>query len=189
MDDDAFERQLIAASKAKRRRTLVFAGIAIVAAIGMLAVVPLSMALQFIQSSNAVVAQNIPAPEPELGDVMPDPQPATGTVSVEPEDEPEPEPEPEPAPVAPKVTSLRGLLDRGWTQVATNPAAAASTFQKALNMNASNPEANYGYGYALLEQGNTAGANPYLCRAVAGNDIDTQRDVAPMLTKHSLTCP
>ncbi len=148
-------------------------------------------AFSYVKSRNTAVVQNVPTkvevPGTDLEEVVPnpDPQPENGTVSVEPED---PEPPPKPPPPKPKAPSVSGLVAKGWNQM-SNPTAAAATFQKALNMKASHPEANYGYGYALLEQGNIADAKPYLCTANAGNDRDTTRETTSLLSKHSLTCP
>jgi len=193
-DDDAFERQLIAAARARRNRTLLLAGLAMAAAVIVLVAVPISYTVfHYVQARNTSVVQNAgPSDDvPELGDVVPEPEPEpSGTVTVEPEDEPEPEPEPKPKPPPkPKVTSLKGLIDKGWNQVGKSPTKAAATFQQALAKNAAHPEANYGYGYALLQQGNKTGAKPYLCRAVVGDDIATKRDVTSLLSNNSLTCP
>jgi hypothetical protein len=56
---------------------------------------------------------------------------------------------------------------------------------------ASNPrdfEANYGYGYALLQQGQYAKARPYLCKALPSPDVTIQREVSAMLRTHDLAC-
>ena len=195
VDDDAFERQLLAAAQARRRRTLLLGGLITAAGVVLLLAISLGYgAFEYVQARNAAIVLNAPAPVPgtDLEDVVPrpDPVPENGTVSVEPENNPEPEPETKPTPPPkPKAPSLRNQLDAGWAKVGSNPKAAASSFQTAIGMNPKHPEANYGYGYALLAQGDILGAKPYLCVAKAGNDIETKRDVTSMLKKHDLTCP
>jgi hypothetical protein len=186
-DDDDFEEQLRAVTRARRKRNLVYSVVMLGAVVILsIAVVSSVGIFQYLQSTKTVTVA--PVPQTALVDATPEPE--VGVVSVEPEAEPEPEPEPEPKPKPkPRIDSLQSLLSRGWSQVESNPAAAAGTFRKAIDMNGRHPEANYGYGYALLAQGNISGAKPFLCTAKAGNDIETQRDVNAMLMQHNLTCP
>lgn len=187
-DTDDFERQLKALAQARRRRNIVYGVAALLAASIVFVSVTGSIAFFQLMKSPAT-ASVAPSAEPTLDDVKPKPAPEIGVVSVEPEADPEPEPEPEPAPPPPKKITLGGLLAKGWNQVESNPSAAAQTFRKAIDMNVKHPEANYGYGYALLEQNDISGAKPYLCTAKAGNDIETTRDVTSLLKQHSLNCP
>ncbi|MCA9573067.1 MAG: tetratricopeptide repeat protein, partial [Myxococcales bacterium] len=99
---------------------------------------------------------------------------------------PAPPPDPEPAP-APAV-SVRGLVAEGWRHVDTDPARARGLFERALGAQPGNADANYGYGYALLTEGRPIDAQPYLCRALANGDTETQREIRALVAKHHLTC-
>lgn len=135
-----------------------------------------------------------PAPKPA---VAPTPEPAVAPPQPKPV-EPEPvvvAPTPEPAPVvapapapAPKKPSRQALIDRGWAQVESDPDAAARAFAAVLADHPGDHEANYGYGYAMLEKGNLAEAGPYLCRAKPSPDVTVQREVSSLLTRNGLTC-
>ena len=182
-NDDDFEKQLRAVTRARRKRNIVYGIVTLGALVIVFTALLLSAGIVgYTQSQKTVTVAT--APEADLVDAAPDPD--VGVVSVEPEADPEPEPEPKPKP---RVDSLQTLLSKGWSLVESNPAAAAGTFRKAIDMNGQHPEANYGYGYALLAQDNVSGAKPFLCTAKAGNDIETKRDVSAMLTQHNLTCP
>ncbi|MFT6142711.1 MAG: hypothetical protein ACJAZO_003978 [Myxococcota bacterium] len=52
----------------------------------------------------------------------------------------------------------------------------------------SDAEANYGYGYSLVRQGNPQAATFYLCRSLAGANTETRREVAALLGRNGLTC-
>ena len=194
VDDEEFDRQLAAMASLRRRRAILMAGVA-VALVLMLAAIPTTFVVYKIVAAwvrppvevadgpdlNEVLADaERPAPEPAI-EVDPEP-----VEEPEPEPEPEPDPEPEPEP-APKPTASRfdTLIAAGWSQAGSDPNKAAGTFQQALAIKPSHHEANYGYGYALLKQGDAAGATPHLCIAVGGPD---GRDVRSLMKRNNLTC-
>ncbi|HMV65886.1 MAG TPA: tetratricopeptide repeat protein, partial [Myxococcota bacterium] len=84
-------------------------------------------------------------------------------------------------------TSWRANIELGWKTVERDPSAAAAAFQAALRDQPNDPDANYGYGYALLKLGDRDRAVPWLCRARNG-DAATRREVAGLLQTHGLTC-
>jgi hypothetical protein len=125
-----------------------------------------------------------PAPAPEVAPTAPEP-----IVAPVPEPEP-PAPAPEPAPPPKPTAPTRStLIARGWDTVESDPDAAMAAFGEVLAKNPSDHEAAYGYGYALLEKGDTAGASPYLCRARPSPDVTIQREVDGLLARHDITCP
>jgi len=134
-------------------------------------------------------------------EVAPVPDDGTGEEGV---DEPVIEPEPEPpAPVptpTPRVAAPRpaprdtapsraSLIERGWATVESDPDSALEAFGKVLAADSDDYEAAYGYGYALLEKSDAAGAGPYLCRARPSPDVTIQREVAGLLTRNAIQCP
>lgn len=127
---------------------------------------------------NEVLAED----DEKTPEAAPDPAPQ---VTAEPPQEPEPEPDP-----APKVDPVRRLVNQGWGLVESNPDSAAAAFRKGIDIRPGDAGANYGYGYVLAnKQGNTAGAKPYLCKALSGSDIEVRREVNSLLKQHQLTCP
>jgi hypothetical protein len=117
-----------------------------------------------------------PAPVP----AAPNPGPPPSSPSSDP-----------PAPVQPAApaSTVRGLVDQGWTLVEHDIPAATARFESALARRPAHPDANYGLGYVLLRQGRTLDARPYLCRALDGADITTQREITGLLARHQLSCP
>lgn len=161
--------------------------------LGLVAIAMVVVALFLVQGltgrGRTEVAQ-VTVPPTDLDEVLTQPEPAATaapapSVSVEPA-HPTPAPPPPPAPPS---DSLRTHLERGWNVVDTDPSTAAGHFQRALDLKPSHPEANYGYGYALLEQGNASGAKPFLCAALSGSDVEMQRDVTSLLANNQLSCP
>ena len=149
-----------------------------------------------------VLATPEPEPKPtgggEAGDGV-----AAGQIEPEPADPPTPEivpppvPEPreqarpqpaKPAP-APAPTGMKGQLTQGWNLVGADPRRAASVFRQVLAQSPRHAEANYGLGYALLQQNDNAGAGPHLCAAMGGSDIEIRRDVTSLLSQYNLSCP
>jgi outer membrane biosynthesis protein TonB len=118
-----------------------------------------------------------------------------GMVTPKPEPSPEPipkvAPKPKAKPVAkskPKASSRKALIDAGWGQVETNPSRAAKSFRQALDLNQGDYEANYGYGYAMLKQGDPDEAKHYLCMASGSSSRETQREVLAVLSRNGMTC-
>jgi hypothetical protein len=118
-------------------------------------------------------------------------------VEAEPTTEPAVAPEPTPVSlpvVAPQPAarptrpSRQALIDRGWSSVENDPLAAAAAFDRAMAERPSDAEANYGYGYSLVRQGNPQAATFYLCRSLAGANTETRREVAALLGRNGLTC-
>jgi outer membrane biosynthesis protein TonB len=96
-----------------------------------------------------------------------------------------------PKPPAPKVESASALIDKGWAAVDRGSlGSAASAFEKALAQAPGNADAQYGYGYVLLKQGDTDGAKTHLCKALssAGASSDVARDVNGLLAGNGLSC-
>jgi hypothetical protein len=90
-----------------------------------------------------------------------------------------------------KPVSAAKLIDRGWQAVDRGDlVSAGSSFQKALGAAPDNADANYGYGYVLLKQGQNDLAARHLCRArsIAGDDSDIGREANGMLQASGLTC-
>lgn len=87
----------------------------------------------------------------------------------------------------PSLPSWRASIDEGWKLVERQPAAAAAAFKAALSSQPNDPDANYGYGYALLKLGDKPSALPYLCKARTG-DTTTRREVTGVLQAHGLSC-
>lgn len=106
-----------------------------------------------------------------------------------------PKPAPKPAsepvwdtPPAPRPTSLSALIRDGWDTVESDPKTASDHFARALEIYASHAEANYGYGYAQLQLGNTGKAKEPLCTALSRGSADVRREVGGLLTQHALSC-
>jgi len=201
--DDEFDEQLrlMAERKKTRSRLLILAGIALLIFVGFVGVT--GVVVSVIAGSGSPTAEPAavdgePEPEPEA---VPEPQ----AEEAEPEPQPEPEPEPTegkrpapapasapspaPAPAAPKPSSAKSFADRGWQVVTGQPAKAVELFGKALAIDAGHADANYGMGYALLQQGKGAQAKPYLCTAQTKGDTEIKRDVGSLLANNNLSCP
>ena len=84
---------------------------------------------------------------------------------------------------------MADLINRGWSNVESNPSAAKAAFKQALDIQGGNAAANYGYGYSTLRSGDAAGARPFLCLALKDRDVDTQREVQSLLDQNNLVCP
>lgn len=138
-----------------------------------------------IQVEGAVTPEASTEEAPEDLDIPEEPEDpgeaATEEAAAEPVEEPPPR-QPAPRP------RLQTLLDRGWSQVVDAPEAAAESFRRALDLEPGDAEANYGYGYALLRQGDPSRAKPFLCQAQQGGDIEVTRDVQALLAQNGLTC-
>lgn len=155
-----------------------------------------------------VVAPAPAAAPPAAPEVVPEPKAeakveAKASPRAEPKATPpvaSPAPEPRPAPKAepsrttvefkpdaPAPSSWRSNIDRGWQLVEKRPAEAAEAFLSALRQQSNDPDANYGYGYALLKLGEKERARPYLCKARAGDEV-TRREVAGLLKSNGLGC-
>lgn len=129
-----------------------------------------------------------PQPEAEVAPpTAPEPAPVAPAAAPAPRPAPAVAPAPRPAP-APRGPSRRSLIDRGWSLVESDPVAAAAAFDDALALRPGDAEANYGYGYALIRQGNPPASRLYLCRALVGADVETQREVNALLTNNGLNC-
>ena len=103
--------------------------------------------------------------------------------------QPKAKPKPETSkPSVPKSKSRRDFIDAGWNLVESNPGRAAKSFRQALELNRGDFEANYGYGYAMLKQGDPAEARHYLCIASGSNDKETQREVLAVLGRNGMSC-
>ena len=77
-----------------------------------------------------------------------------------PEPKPEPKPKPQPKPKVAKVKDNAALVDEGWNNVDRGRLKSAITsFAKVLDKNATHAEANYGLGYALIQQGGSKRPN------------------------------
>ena len=85
------------------------------------------------------------------------------------------------------VTSKR-LISQGWNLVESSPSKAAKSFRLALDRNAGDYEANYGYGYAMLKQGDPIEARHYLCIASGSSNRETQREVLAVLKRNEMVC-
>lgn len=139
-----------------------------------------------LQLPTVAAPSSSPGPPPRLSEVVGAPQPL---MIPEPSpDEPEPEePRPRSAPASPS-SGLKGA----WAQVSAGDlAGAGATFRDVLSERPGDAEANYGTGYVLVKQGNTALAAPYLCAAhsnARGSDVELLREVTQLLRQHGLTC-
>jgi len=80
------------------------------------------------------------------------------------------------------------LIDQGWSVMNSNTAQASRVFEQALDLNASDPDANFGFGYARALLGDLAGARPHLCKALAAGGGDTKREAQAVLNSHELSC-
>ena len=113
-----------------------------------------------------------------------------------PEPKPEPKPKPQPKPKVAKVKDNAALVDEGWNNVDRGRLKSAITsFAKVLDKNATHAEANYGLGYALIQQGRQQEAKRFLCTSLSKvkNDsspagVSTLRDVKGLLKNNQLSC-
>jgi len=124
----------------------------------------------------------------------------TAKVKVEPVAPKEQEANPSPAkaiktPQTPKsaaamgTRSVSGWIKEGWRLVDSGGhTKAAKSFRQALDLDPSHFEANYGYGYAMLKQGDPAEARHYLCIASGSNDRSTQTEVLAILRRNGMSC-
>ena len=73
--------------------------------------------------------------------------------------------------------------------VDARPAQAQRLFRQALDVEPQNEEAGYGYGYALLLQGQDAEATTWMCRFRNSSDPEIRQEVAGIVRSHALQCP
>ncbi len=176
---------------ARQSQTRMILAIGVFAVLGVVMVLGAILAFQGLNTYWLTNDRTETVPSADLNDVLSDEPRSTsatgGQVTAEPP-EPEPKPKPEPKRPAPKVDPTAAALAAGWNNVDNNPSAALQSFQRVLDRNASHPEANYGYGYAKIKLGDAAGAKPYLCTALAGAGVETQRDVTSILASNGLSC-
>lgn len=95
-------------------------------------------------------------------------------------------------PAVPKAVNVKAAVDAGWKAVDKGKLSeAAAQFKKGLDSSPDDAAANQGYGYVLLQQGQTAQATGYLCRALAkaGPSSDVGREASGMIARNDLTCP
>lgn len=71
----------------------------------------------------------------------------------------------------------------------SDPRRAERLFQQALAADPAHDDANYGYGYLLLQRNETAKAAPYLCRARSSPQADVRQDVNGLIANYRITCP
>jgi hypothetical protein len=126
----------------------------------------------------AVGDEPIAEPEPVAA---PEPTPPPEPVAA-------PEPPPTPKPVVSARPSRNTLIARGWAAVESDQERATQAFGEVLASNPADYEANYGYGYALLEKGLPQEAQPYLCRALPSADVTIKREVSSLLSRNGLSC-
>jgi hypothetical protein len=132
-----------------------------------------------------------PAPEPVA--VAPPPVPPTPTPApVAPTPAPA-RPTPVATPTPPRVaptTNVRAMVEEGWSKLDLgDTSGAGEAFRAALDRRPADPEASYGYGYVLVEQGRAAAARPYLCVAAASDGSSmTAREARAVLDRNGLAC-
>ena len=84
-------------------------------------------------------------------------------------------------------------MESGWDLVNFNPAGAVKAFADALKIRPSDALANYGLGYAYLQQANTGLASEAFCQALRHanpqSEQDIVRDVTGLLEANGLSCP
>jgi hypothetical protein len=119
----------------------------------------------------------------------PPPAPPAEATAAAPEPVHEPAPEVAPAAPAPPARTARQAIDLGWKRMDANPAGAADAFREALGRDPGNAEAQYGLGYALLQQGDKAGGARHLCASRASAGQELRREVESLLAHNDLKCP
>ena len=103
---------------------------------------------------------------------------------------PSPSPSPRPAPPpSPPSESAAALASRAWDLADRSPSEAERLFQRALSVDPHHDDANYGYGYLLLQRNETTKAAVYLCRARSSRKADVKQDVNGLIANYGLTCP
>jgi serine/threonine protein kinase len=190
IDDDAeFERELLARGAARRRRQGL-AGLAL-----LLVSVGLVLGAVFLTSALTTEASPLPVPElqptgdieAEPADLVEEPEPTEAAPPAPVERPPEKASEPEALPV-PRRRPEVGLSDEGWALVGAAPEAAKAKFNEALALAPDHPDARYGLGYVLLNEGNLDAALPHLCQALASGQTDIVTDVRGLLARSGGTC-
>ena len=77
-----------------------------------------------------------------------------------------------------------------WVGLADgSPAEAEKLFVRALALEPGNDDANYGYGYVLLQRNKAIEAAPYLCRARRSKQADIRQDVNGLITSYGVSLP
>ena len=143
-------------------------------------------------TENAIVQRQpaqpeVPPPPAPDAPSKPAPEPATPASAETAKAEPPAKPAPA-APEADPPDAMGRLVDQGWSQVESDPAAARKAFQQVLDQDPSHDEANYGFGYSLLMESHPD-ASKYLCKARRASDPDVRQDVVGLIVTYSLSCP
>ena len=125
-----------------------------------------------------------PAPDPEPRPTPP-PTPRPDPVPAQPRPDPVPAPAPAPEP-APSGNNLSRLVDQGWSLVDADPASAVGYFQQALAISSTDAEANYGFGYSKMLQGDMDSARTHMCKAIG--DEDLKAEITSILSGKRLSC-
>ena len=134
----------------------------------------------------APVVTNTPPPVPVPVATT---QPSGTTVTPVDASKPPPVAVPKPAPAL--TGSVASLCKKGWAATDKNDLTAAeAAFEKALQQDSSNAEANEGLAYVEFEKNDNDNAKSHLCRAKsnAGVDQDLSREIDGMMRKHDITC-
>lgn len=154
-----------------------------------------------IEPAESTQPASPPAASP--GSVVVAPEPAAPAPAAPPSPAPVKAPAAAPSPAVPKVTAspkasaprASGNADRlsakGWGEADKGDLdAAGRSFRAALDASPDHPDASYGLGYVLANQGRAVEARPYLCTAVRGlRDIESQREAKAVLRRFELSCP
>jgi hypothetical protein len=132
----------------------------------------------------APVTKAAPTPKPTARPTpKPTPTPAPVTTA------PKPVPAPAPAPAPASGESASALAKRGWDLADSAPTEAEKLFVKALSVEPTHDDANYGYGYLLLQRSKVVEAAPYLCRARRSKSADIRQDVNGLIASYGVACP
>jgi len=137
-----------------------------------------------------------PAPEPtDVAEAEPATAPPAKPVPVQAVAKPAPTPKPKPTAVAKAAPTPRAaranqeqLVEEGWEAVERDRSTAIKKFEAALKLDKNDPEALYGYGYALLRSGRKSEALPNLCRAQSIGPRDVKQEVGGILRNAGMTC-
>lgn len=137
------------------------------------------------------VVVTLPPPAPIVAPPPNPPPPAEPPPAPEGSAAPAPAPEapPEGGPAPASARTAKAAIEQGWKRLDRDAHSAEASFREALDREPGNPEAQYGLGYSLLQQGDRSGATRWLCasRSTAGRDM--RREVESLLEHHGLTCP
>jgi hypothetical protein len=129
-------------------------------------------------------AKAAPAPPPKpVAKAAPTPKPTPKPAP------PSTAPKPAPSPAPATGGSAGALAKRGWEVADTNPSEAEKLFIQALGVEPTHDDANYGYGYLLLQRNKVVESAPYLCRARRSKAADIRQDVNGLIASHGVACP